>query len=190
MVYVTGGEFKGRRLTAPPSIRPTEAKVRQAVFNILGSFIGGARVLDGYAGCGALGCEAISRGAAFVAFIEQDPETALAIRENLDRLGADVPRASWRLLQLEFTRGLEELARTQAPFDVVLLDPPYGASEGKKALNALVQCAILAPAGVVVVEHERRTELPAIIGPLQQGSRHRYGDTVLSLYQASKPSHP
>jgi len=78
---------------------------------------------------------------------------------------------------------LEELARTQAPFDVVLLDPPYGASEGKKALNSVVECAILAPSGVVVIEHDQRTDLPASLGPLRRGKRHRYGDTVLSLYQ-------
>ena len=183
MVRITAGEFKGLVLATPASIRATEAKVRQALFNILGDFIHGARVLDGFAGSGALGIEALSRGAAFAAFVESDTEAALAIRENLERLGPDLPRDAWRLLHLDMERALPQLAQSEAPFDLVLLDPPYRTDDGKKALSALVQCAILAPAGLVVIEHDQRTVLPTVIGPLQHGKRHRYGDTVLSFYR-------
>ena len=184
MPYITAGQFKGRRLVAPSTIRATEAKVRQALFNILGSFIEDARVLDGFAGSGACGFEALSRGAAFVAFMESDAEAVVSIRDNLARFGVALPREAWRVVHLEVERGLRELAKTEPPFEVVIFDPPYRTEEGKKALNALVDCAMLAPNGIVAVEHHQRTELPQGIGPLQQCKRHRYGDTVLSFYQA------
>ena len=185
MVRIAAGQFKGVTLDVPRAVRATEGKVRQALFNILGAFIEGARVLDGFAGSGSLGLEALSRGAAFVAFVESDTEAVMSLRDNLGRLGAEVPREAWRVLHLEMARALPELAKTEAPFDVVLLDPPYRSDEGKKALNSVVECAILAPAGLIVIEHDRRTELPLSIGSLQQSRRHRYGDTVLSLYQVA-----
>jgi 16S rRNA (guanine966-N2)-methyltransferase len=180
---ITGGQFKGLSLVMPRQIRATEAKVRQALYNILGSSIEGARVLDGYAGSGALGFEALSRGAAFVAFIESDTEAVMSIRDNLARLGSELPRSAWRLLHLEVERGLRQLAEAERLFDIVLFDPPYRTEEGKKALNAVVECAILAPAGLVAMEHHQRTVLPRSVGPLQQYKRHRYGDTVLSFYR-------
>ena len=85
-------------------------------------------------------------------------------------------------------RGLRQLAKDERPFDVILLDPPYGSDEGKKALNAVVGCAMLAPSGIVVFEHDSRPTLPSSIGPLQQRTRHRYGDTVLSFYQLAEPT--
>ena len=187
MVRLTGGEFKGRVLRVPPAIRATEAKVRQAFFNIAGPFIEGARVLDGFAGSGALGLEALSRGAAFVAFVESDAEAALAIRENLALLGLEQDRWAWRVVQLDVERGLRELSEAEAPFDVIFLDPPYRSDEGKKALNRVVGYAMLAPTGVVAVEHDRWTILPRSIGMLEQ-QQHRYGDTVLSFYRVGKPT--
>lgn len=183
MSRITGGQFKGLALTIPKQIRATEAKVRQALFNILSSSIEGARVLDGFAGSGAIGLEALSRGAAFVAFVESDTEAILCIRENLGRLQEELPRSAWRLVHLEIERGLRQLAKAEPPFDLIVLDPPYRTEEGKKALNTVVECAMLGPAGLVIVEHDQRTVLPASIGPLHQWKRHRYGDTVLSLYQ-------
>jgi len=172
------------RIVIPPHIRATEAKVRQAIFNILGSFIEGARVLDAFAGSGALGIEALSRGAAFVAFIESDAEAVVAIRDNLARLKDEVPRDAWRVVHMDVERGLRHLAKTEPPFDAAFFDPPYRTDEGKKVLLSVVEYAMLATAGVAVVEHDRRTDLPASIGPLRRGKRHRYGDTVLSLYQS------
>ena len=183
MSRITGGQFKGLTLIIPPQIRATEAKVRQALFNILGASIEGARVLDGFAGSGAVGLEALSRGAAFVAFVEADTEAVLCIRDNLARLESELPRSAWRLVHLDIERGLRQLASAEAPFDLVVLDTPYRTEDGKKALNTVVECAMLAPAGLVVVEHEQRTVLPPSLGPLQQCKRHRYGDTVLSFYQ-------
>ena len=184
MARITWGQFKGLPLIIPRQIRATEAKVRQALFNILGPSIEGARVMDGFAGSGAVGLEALSRGAAFVAFLEGAVDAVMAIRENLARLEPEVPRSAWRIVHLDVERGFRQLAKAERPFDVIVLDPPYLSEDGKKALNTVVECAMLAPAGVVVVEHHQRTALPASVGPLQQRTRHRYGDTVLSFYQA------
>ena len=186
MSRITGGRFKGIALIAPKRIRATEAKVRQALFNILGPSIEGARVLDGFAGSGAIGLEALSRKAAFVAFIEEDGEAIVSIRDNLERIGAEVPRAAWRVLHMDIERGLRHAATVERPFDVIVLDPPYRSVEGKKALNTVVDCAMLAPAGLVILEHDQRSVRLPSVGPLQQCRQHRYGDTVLSFYQASE----
>jgi len=182
MLRVGAGQFKGLTIHAPANLRPTEAKVRLAMFNILGEAVVGARVLDAFAGSGALGIEALSRGAAFVAFIESDTQAVLAIRDNLERLGPDLPRQAWRVAHLEAVRGIEQLATVETPFDIAICDPPYRTDDARKALNALVDCAMLAPSGIVIIEHDHRTILPETVGHLRQGKRHRYGGTVLSLY--------
>jgi len=188
MLRIAAGRFKGMRLAAPPAIRATGAKVRQALFNILAEAVEGSRVLDAFAGSGALGLEAFSRGAAFVAFIESDTEAVMAIRENLARLASELPREAWRVIHMDIDRGLRQAARAEPPFDLILFDPPYRADDGKKALNTVVECAMLAPAGIVAVEHDRRTILPASVGPLREWKQHRYGDTVLSFYGAPPPT--
>ena len=172
-------------MAAPPGLRATGAKVRQAIYNILGEVVEGARVLDGFAGSGVLGFEALSRGAAFVAFIDADMDAVMSIRDNLEQLGAEVPRPAWRVVQMEIESGLRHLATAEPPFDLALLDPPYHTEEARKALNALVQYAILAPSGLVGIEHHQRTHLPPAVGPLQQFKQHRYGDTVLSFYRVA-----
>ncbi len=182
---ITAGLFRGLSLVMPPEIRATESKVRQALFNILGESIRGARVIDGFAGSGVLGIEAFSRGAAFVAFIEQDGTCVVSIRDNLARLDPELPSQAWRVLHMDVVRGFHEVAASEPPFDVVLLDPPYRTDDGKKALIALSQYAMLAPTSIVVIEHERWTVLPLVSGPLHQRTQHRYGDTVLSFYQLS-----
>ena len=183
MAHITGGRFKGTPLLMPPRIRATESKVRQALFNILGEFVEGACVLDGFAGSGALGLEALSRGAAFAAFIEAEHGAIQAIRHNLARLSPALPEGSWQVLRAPVAKGFRLLSEAGKRFNLVLLDPPYRTAEGKKALNSLVGCAILAPAGLVAVEHERQAILPQTIGSLLQWKRHRYGDTVLSFYR-------
>jgi len=181
-VHLTGGRWKGRTLATPAAQRPTGAKIRLALGNILREILPGARVLDGFAGSGAVGFEALSRGAAYVVFVDSDADSVMAVRDNLDKLGMELPRSAWRVMHLEIERGIQELANTGAQFDVIYLDAPYRSDDGKKALNALAQCAILAPSGIVVVEHHRGTALPPTLGSLEQFKRHRYGDTVLSFY--------
>jgi 16S rRNA (guanine966-N2)-methyltransferase len=161
--------------------------VRQAIFNILGPGIQGARVLDAFAGSGALGCEALSRGAGFVAFVDSDLEAVLCVRDNLGHLDADLPREAYRVLQLDMERAAADFASQETLFDVILLDPPYEGEAAKKALNALGDCVILAPTGVLIVEHSRRAMLDTAVGRLRQRRQHRYGDTVLSLYHLATP---
>ena len=185
MIRISAGRFKGLRLATPPQIRATEGKVRQALFNILGSFVEDARVIDAFAGSGALGLEALSRGAAFVAFIESDTDAILSLRDNVERLAAELSRGAWRIFHLDVERGLRALAREQPPFDLILLDPPYRTDEGKKTLITVGECAMLATSGLVVIEHERRAEMPLAIGHLTRDRQHRYGDTVLSFYRAT-----
>jgi 16S rRNA G966 N2-methylase RsmD len=98
----------------------------------------------------------------------------------------DLPRSCWRLVQGQMPQALRQLSAAEAPFDVVLLDPPYQTQEEPtKALQGLVEYAMIAPAGFLAIEHDRRTALPQAVGPLRQIKQHRYGETVLSFYQAT-----
>lgn len=183
MARIVAGVFKGQRLTVPKHIRPTEEKVRQALFNILGAEIVGARVLDAFAGSGALGLEALSRGAKRVVFLESHPACARAIHANLARL-VDTGEKDVEAVCGDALRSLQALARRQEVFDVILLDPPYQGAWGKKALNVAATCGILAPTGVLCFEHARQNEVPSSVGPLTFVKQHRYGDTVLSFYRS------
>ncbi|MBV8264349.1 MAG: 16S rRNA (guanine(966)-N(2))-methyltransferase RsmD [Candidatus Eremiobacteraeota bacterium] len=173
---LSGGERSGQRLAAPRGsrTRPTPAKVREALFAVLGKRVEGARVLDLFAGSGALGFEAISRGAASVVFVDNDANAVMSIRRNAVRLIPDPER--WRILPMTASRALRTLRGT---FDVVLVDPPYqrGAAE---ELTLLMQRGLLAQSGVAVVEHpsSARATLPASLSLLKQT---RYGDTALTF---------
>ncbi len=175
--------LKGRVLQVPKSLRPTAEKVRQALFNIVGGRITGARVIDGFAGSGALGLEALSRGAALVIFLESDPDCLEAMGENLNRLASpgQVP-GTWRVMPGNAFRSLKRLAEQGEVFDLVLLDPPYHSIAARKALNTVAECAMLAPAGLLCMEHVRQSELSPSAGSLTLAAQHRYGDTVLSWY--------
>lgn len=185
MIRISAGLYKGTRLQAPEHIRPTEARVRSALFNVLAQVVPKARVLDGFAGSGALGIEALSRGAGFAAFVEDDAQCIIAIRDNLQRLSPELERSRWRLVQGRLPEALRLLAGVESPFDLVLLDPPYRDFEPTKTLQGLVEYAIIATAGFLAIEHDRRTAMPQAAGPLRQIKQHRYGETVLSFYQAA-----
>lgn len=180
---ITSGTLKGKPLYSPDGIRPTQEKAREAVFNILQSVVPGAVVIDGFAGSGALGFEALSRGAAKVIFIESDTDSVMAIRTNLERLEDSIPRPSYRLMHLDIFKAINELERMEVTADIIFLDPPYDTDLGKKTLNRLGDSAILGESGIVVLEHDRRDEVPSAVGPIKRVKEHRYGTTVLSLYQ-------
>ncbi len=184
MIRIMGGRFKGRLLSAPRGLRPTTGQVRQALFNILGEAVEGARVLDAFAGTGAVGLEALSRGAACVVFVESHSEALACLHDNLDRMAQELPERPWRVVHLEMARAIPVLAEAERSFDLIVLDPPYGSAEGKKALKDLVAYAILTNNGLVAFEHDRRTEPPSSVESLRLWKRHRYGETVLSLYRA------
>ena len=191
MLRVAAGALKGMRLEVPRAIRPTEERVRQAFFNILGEGIRGARLMDGCAGSGAVGIEALSRGASFVAFVESDPAAVRALRANLARLDPSAVDGAWAVMRGDIERTLTREASALAPIDVLWLDPPYAGGLGRKLLQRLGDCAILSPSGIVCMEHARREELPPSSGFLKQRSQHRYGHAVLSFYERQTPEpHP
>jgi len=173
---IVAGTLRGRRIKAPEgdSTRPTSERVREALFNLIGPVPEGARVLDLYAGSGALGIEAMSRGAGRVVFVERDPRVRLLIEENLAGLGLE------RQARVEGVDAGSAAAFAEGPFDLVLADPPYGAAD----LAALLERAgrAIAPDGVVAVEQAAGGELPEPPESLALWKDRRYGSTRIVLY--------
>jgi len=174
---VVGGTLRGRTLAAPKSqgIRPTADRLREALFNILvhayGDPLGGARVLDLFAGTGALGIEALSRGAAFALFVDDGAEARALLRENVATLGlGGVSRI--------FRRDATKLgpAHSVEPFSLVFLDPPYGQGLAEKALAAARAGGWLAPDALIVVEEAAKANFAAPEG-FATLERRRYDDT-------------
>lgn len=178
---VIAGEFKGRRLDAPTweGVRPTSDRLRETLFNVLAPRVEGARVIDGFAGTGAVGIEALSRGAAHVTFIERDPRALRLIRENLARCGTAADR--YVIIRANFLSPRDW--GSVAPADLVLLDPPYDLEDVGQALASVVPH--LLPAGVVVLEHARRRESPARAGGLHRVRVLTSGDSALSFYEST-----
>src|SRR5262245_56928283 len=159
-VRVIAGSLKGRRLLAPfwDGLRPTSDKLRETLFNILAPRVAGARVLDGYAGTGALGIEAVSRGAAHVTFVERDRRAQALIAENLARCGIG---GGYAIIRASIERALAPPLADS--FDIMLLDPPYD-DDPTAVLAAAGER--LAAEGVVVLEHARRRAAPEMAGRL------------------------
>lgn len=183
---VIAGRLGGQRLDAPSGMetRPTLDRVREALFNVLQSEVAGARVLDLYAGTGALAIEALSRGAGSAVLVECSPKARRVIRDNLRRLGLE---ADARLLPERAERAVESLGC--GAFDLALLDPPWPAGISLPVLARIP--ALMAEGGMVVVEHERddAPQAPGVdIWPgLILVDRRRYGRTRLSFFRKSGP---
>lgn len=182
---VIAGEFRSRRLAAPSgqATRPTSDRLRETLFNVLGPRLQGTRFADLYAGSGAVGIEALSRGAAFCFFAERSPAATKAIRANLAALGLP-SRAS--LDERGVTPLLHRLVRDRTPaLDIIFLDPPYTAED--EYLDTLQYLAehgaeLLASHALVIAEHARRDPLPASFGALQRTRLLEQGDAALSFY--------
>ena len=180
---VTGGRLGGRRLVAPPpGVRPTADRVREALFARLLD-LEGSSVLDLYAGTGALGIEALSRGAERAVFVERSHASVAALRRNLRTLELD---ASARVVRGDVCGALRRLAGERVRFDLVLADPPYEDRAIAASLALLVSGGLLAADAVVVVERSRRHPLSSIEGLVSRESR-RYGDTELEWLGAAAP---
>ncbi len=175
---VIAGTYGGRRLAAPPgaATRPTADRVREALFSILGSAVPGARVLDLYAGSGALGIEALSRGAASATFVERAPAALRVLRANLAALGAEA-----EVVGADVLRHLRTASGAGHQYDLILLDPPYrdAARLGRELTVALA--GVPAPGALVVTESDRRAPL-ALDLPLDD--ERRYGDTLIRIHAA------
>ncbi len=175
---VIAGRYGGRRLTAPPGTdtRPTSDRVREALFSILGARVEGARVLDLFAGSGALGIEALSRGAAEATFVDRAPAAIRALKANLQALEieAEVVRAD----ALAALRTARAAARE---YDLLFLDPPYRHAERLAPVLTEAIEGLMAPGGSVVSESDRRAPLPLDL-PLTD--ERRYGDTLIRIHGA------
>jgi len=182
---LTGGLDRGRRLLAPRGAhtRPTAAKVREAIFNILGPPPDGS-VLDLYAGTGALGLEALSRGARRAVFVERDHQALVVLRRNVRELGLE-DRAT--VVGAEVCAVLRRLTSQGERFSWVFLDPPY-AKETEGVLAELSGGDLLTPCAVVIVEHDRRHRPTGSVGSLILTDQRRYGDTELSFFRRSSGS--
>ncbi|MEX0835649.1 MAG: 16S rRNA (guanine(966)-N(2))-methyltransferase RsmD [Nitriliruptor sp.] len=180
---VIAGAAKGRRLVAPKGdrTRPTADRVKESWFSSLQAVLPGARVLDLYAGSGGLGLEALSRGAAAVTFVENDRRALAALRTNLEAVG--LPGAT--VLGRDVHAALvEELM--DAPFDLVVADPPYATTEDELARVLAALVPQLAPGAIVTLERGRREPAPVWPSPLRAEDARRYGDTT--LHRASLPA--
>ena len=188
---LTGGSDRGRRLKAPRGLRtrPTAAKIREAIFNILGPPPEGA-VLDLFAGTGALGLEALSRGARKVVFVERDRNALSVLRQNLRELGFE---NRGTVIAADVATGIRRLAASisnpdrfsEDRFSWVFMDPPY-AIEVENVLGELAEKDLLNGCAVVIVEHDKRHRPPASIGGLFLTDRREYGDTELSFYRSGR----
>lgn len=177
---VTGGALAGRRIRVPrTSLRPTSERVREALFARLPE-LEAVAALDLYAGSGALGFEALSRGAESVVFVESDRVCLAALRANAEALGVS---DRVRVMAGDAVGVLGRLGRSGERFGLVLLDPPYAAGELARALPALVSAGVVVQTGSVVVERERRHPLPDVVG-LALVDERRYGDTVIARLEA------
>jgi 16S rRNA (guanine966-N2)-methyltransferase len=169
---IVSGTWRGRRLTVPKDggVRPTAERVREAWLNILGSELIGARVVDLFAGSGALGLEALSRGATHATFVEMHASSLIALRANIAALGAEKDAVVCRA---DATRFVAELGADA--YDLALADPPFATDFAQQLVTAWQAVPF---AGVLAVEHARKTELPG-------GTTRRWGDIAVTFFRAS-----
>lgn len=173
---IIAGTLKGRRLAAPTwdGLRPTSDKLRETLFNILAPRLAGARVLDGYAGTGALGIEAVSRGAARVVFVERDRRAQALIADNLAHCGVT---DGYVIIRASVARALDDLHADS--FDIMLFDPPYDQSVDADLARAGER---LAEGGLLVLEHAKRQTSPERLGALRRTREVISGDSALAFY--------
>jgi 16S rRNA (guanine(966)-N(2))-methyltransferase RsmD len=186
---VIAGTYRSRVLKSLKglALRPTSDKLRETLFNVLGPTVAGSHFIDLFAGTGAIGIEALSRGAAEVIFVENHPPAAALIRRNLESL--DI-RSGATVLAVDALRGLEKLASRpksdSAGFDFIFLDPPYAAAKDyARVLEFLGSANLLAPGGMVIAEHRRSFDLPEEAGALRRYRVLKQGDAALSFYRVA-----
>lgn len=177
-VRVTGGEFRGRSLAVPPGARPTEGRVREALFSIWSDRLQGARVLDLFAGSGIVGLEAIGRGALAALAVDETLGAVKTLEANAARLGERLLTIRRLTLPAGLTRLVEEGA---GPFDLVYADPPYNFHPYEDLLRSVVP--LLANDAEVAVEHSSRRDLPIEAGPLTRVDVRKYGESAISFYR-------
>jgi len=186
-VRVIAGHAHGRRLRVPRgATRPTSGLVRGALFNMLEhrGLIADAMLLDLFAGSGALGIEALSRGARTVVFVDTSPRAARTIRQNATASGY---RGRVEVVEADAARAVRTLGRRGARFDGVIVDPPYGRAFVQRTLDAIAAAAVVVPGGWIAVEH-RRDEVPVAPDGFEVVAERRHGASVLMLLRRPEQS--
>jgi 16S rRNA (guanine(966)-N(2))-methyltransferase RsmD len=178
---IIGGKYRSRSIAMPKGtdIRPTQDKVREAIFNILGD-ITGKTVLELFAGSGALGIEALSRDASHVTFVDNNQRCLSMIRSNLGSLEA--ANTLYDIIRCDALSSPARLAGKGLKYDIIFADPPYYKDMAKKCLINIDACDIVSPNGVVLMEHFKKDALDARLERLLFVDERRYGDTVVTFY--------
>jgi 16S rRNA (guanine966-N2)-methyltransferase len=198
-VRIISGLAKGRRLHTPLlqqqkqlEIRPTSDRAREALFSILGDAVTGAVMLDLFAGCGALGLEALSRGAKTVVFVEKNTPALELIKQNVLTVLNSIPKGQQagevRLLQQDLRQPLqlEELSEEMQRFDIIFADPPYDTGLSSHILGEIAARDILTKRGILVIEERHDTPLPAAVMQLARTEMRKYGEAAFHFYR-TKP---
>lgn len=179
---IIGGSARGRRLKAPKgrALRPTAARVKEALFNILPHDLSGAKVLDLFAGTGNVTIEALSRGAAEAILVDASAESTKTIRENLRRLDLTDRAKVWNT---PVNRALRLLGGRRETFDLIFLDPPYDQRLVETTLRTVSRGGLLRQTGTMIAEHSIREAIAARYDGLELSDQRRYGDTLLSFFK-------
>lgn len=178
---VVSGSCKGRMLksVAGKQTRPTTDKVKEAIFNIIGPYFAGGTALDLFAGSGALGIEALSRGVERVLFVDRDMKAFQTVKENVNRCGLEEKTEIYRN---DAVRALKAIVKREIYFDYIFIDPPYKKQKIIQLLEIIDEETLLNDDGVIVCEHEASIQLPSQIGDLHCIRHEVYGITAISLY--------
>jgi 16S rRNA (guanine966-N2)-methyltransferase len=180
---VIAGKYRSRTLRSlkGQALRPTSDRLRETLFNILGPQVAGTTFVDLYAGTGAVGIEALSRGAGYAIFVEQHAPAVALIRRNLESLGIAVGA---EILPMGVSRAIEKLEARHVHAQIIFLDPPYAADmEYENVLEALGESSLIAPEARVIVEHLKKRQLPKRVGDLELARVVQQGDAALSFYR-------
>lgn len=179
---VIAGELGGRKLVSPKglSTRPTSDRVKEALFNILGSIVLNKEVLDLFAGSGALGIEALSRGAARSTFVDKSVDSIKVINQNIETFGL---KEVCEVYNLEALGALKTFASKKMDFDLIFIDPPYSQGLISPVLNLIGNYNLIRKEGVIIVEHSKKDLLDEEYGNIERFKDRQYGDTMLSFYQ-------
>lgn len=182
---IVGGEYRSRLIAMPKGVemRPTQDKVRQAVFNVLGD-ISGRKALDLFAGSGAFGIEALSRGARYATFVDNNLRCAETIKDNLESL--NIKGSKYDIIRTNAISVLSRLAKEEEKYDLIFLDPPYYKGLAKKCLINIDSCDILSPIGIIVAEHFRKDGLPQDLKAIVLDKQKKYGDTLITVFRKAE----
>ncbi len=185
---ILSGSLKGRNFYMPAGIRPTKDVIRKAIFDIIGQDLEGMAFLDLFAGSGAVGLEALSRGAKRVVFVEKDPRCVGVINENLEILNKDHvigPEQNSFVFNADTFPAIKQMNKKGEKFDFIFVDPPYYAQLAKKTLKTLLAYDIVQPNNLIIIQHEKRETLPDSEGRFLLVREKKYGGSILSILRST-----